>query len=108
MLIPPLSVYSVAMGICGVSRTLSVTCSGRNTLMAQPHKGDRRLVGTRLTRDVYDEIQRRASDIGTSMSQYVADVMAAHVELADEIRDIPADALIPRRQLEELPLADIA
>lgn len=96
------------MGTCGVSRTLSVTCSGRNTLMAQPHKGDRRLVGTRLTRDVYDEIQRRASDIGTSMSQYVADVMAAHVELADEIRDIPADALFPRHQLEEPPLADIA
>ena len=76
--------------------------------MAQPHKGERRLVGTRLARDVHDEVQRRAAEAGTSMSQYVADVMAAHVGRTHEIRDIPADALIPRHQLEELPLADIA
>lgn len=76
--------------------------------MAQPHKGERRLVGTRLARDVHDEVQRLAAEAGTSMSQYVADVMAAHVGRTDEIRKIPADALIPRRQLEELPLADIA
>ena len=76
--------------------------------MAQPHKGERRLVGTRLARDVHDEVQRRAAESGTSVSQYVADVMAAHVGRSDEIREIPADALISRRNLEESPLADIA
>lgn len=76
--------------------------------MAQPHKGERRLVGTRLARDVHDEVQRRAAEAGTSVSQYVADVVAAHVGRADEIRVIPADALIPRHHLEEVPFADIA
>lgn len=103
-----ISVYSVAMGIDGVSHTLTVTRSGRNTPMAQPHKGERRLVGTRLTWDVHDEVRRRAAESGTSVSQYVADVMAAHVGRADEIRDIPADALIPRRHLGEPPLAETA
>lgn len=104
----PTPVYSVAMAISGVSSAITVTDTGRNAVMAQPHKGERRLVGTRLARDVHDEVQRRAADAGTSVSQYVADVLAAHVGRTDEIRETPADALFPRHQLEEPPLADIA
>lgn len=103
-----LPVYSVLMGMHGVSCGVTDTCAGSNARMAQPHKGDRQLVGTRLTKQVHDEIKYRASEAGTSISQYVADIVAAHVGQLDEIRELPADALIPRRLLEEDALADIA
>ena len=51
--------------------------------MAQPHKGDRELTQSRLARPVYDEVKKRAHDQGISISQYIADVMALHVDRPD-------------------------
>ena len=76
--------------------------------MAQPHKGHRHLVGTRLTRDVHEEVKRRARGLDVSVSQYVADIVAAHVGHADEVRELPADVLFSRYQLEGAPLDEIA
>lgn len=76
--------------------------------MAQPHKGDRHLVGTRLTRDVHEEVKRRARALEVSVSQYVADIVAAHVGRTDDVRELPVDALFSRSQLQEAPLDEIA
>ena len=51
--------------------------------MAQPHKGDRELTQSRLARPVYDEVKKRAYEQGVSISQYIADVMALHVDRPD-------------------------
>lgn len=51
--------------------------------MAQPHKGDRELTQSRLARPVYDEVKKRAYAKGVSISQYIADVMALHVDRPD-------------------------
>jgi predicted DNA binding CopG/RHH family protein len=51
--------------------------------MAQPHKGDRELIQSRLARDVYNEVKKRAAHEGVSISQYIADAMAEHVGRPD-------------------------
>jgi hypothetical protein len=51
--------------------------------MAQPNKGDRELTQSRLARDVYNEVKKRAATQGVSISQYIADVMAVHVDRPD-------------------------
>lgn len=66
--------------------------------MAQPHKGDRRLVQTRLPESVYAEVRRRAEAAGTSTSQYISDLMAIHAGMPAEVRDLG-------RAGEELSLA---
>ncbi|MCV7316207.1 MULTISPECIES: toxin-antitoxin system [Mycobacteriaceae] len=66
--------------------------------MAQPNKGQRRQITPRLAAEVYAEVQRRAQERGMSTSQYVADVMAAHVGRPDLIREL-------NRTEEALPLA---
>lgn len=68
--------------------------------MAQPHKGPRRQVISRMPDSVYELIAVRAADAGSvSVSQYIADVMAIHVGRPDEVRSLG------RRQPEVLPLA---
>lgn len=54
--------------------------------MAQPHKGDRELTQSRLPREVYNEVKRRAAEEGVSISQFIANVMSAHVGRADLVR----------------------
>lgn len=66
--------------------------------MAQPHKGARRLVQSRIPEPVYAEIRRRAAEAGTSASQYIADTMALIVGKPDEVRELGRDR-------EVLPLA---
>lgn len=46
--------------------------------MAQPHKGARVVVMTRLSQPVWDATKADADTHGISISQYVADVMAAY------------------------------
>ncbi len=66
--------------------------------MAQPHKGPRRLVQTRIPEDVYAELVRRAREAGTSTSQYIADSMALSVGRDDLVWDLG-------QEREALPLA---
>lgn len=56
--------------------------------MAQVNKGKRELVGSRLAKDVYDELARAAEARNISMSQYVADVMALHFGLDDLVLEL--------------------
>lgn len=66
--------------------------------MAQPHKGERRLVASRVPEDVYEELIGLANEAGTSVSQFIADRMAIHVGRPDLVW--------PRRTQEEgFPLA---
>ena len=55
--------------------------------MAQPHKGDRVLIAARPPQAVYDAVRQIAADRGVSISQYVSDVLAAHVGRADLVRE---------------------
>jgi len=54
--------------------------------MAQPHKGDRVLIAARPPQAVYGAVRQRAAEHGMSISQYVSDVLAAHVGRADLVR----------------------
>lgn len=63
--------------------------------MAQPHKGDRVLIGVRPTLPVYNEVRRRAAELGMSMSQYAADVLAEHVGRPDQVRDLNDRKALP-------------
>lgn len=49
----------------------------------QPHKGDRRLIGTRVPQPYGDEIEQRADAIGVSMSEYVAAVLVEHIKTTE-------------------------
>ena len=67
--------------------------------MAQPHKGPRRQVISRMPEAVYALIAAAARESGVSSpSQYIADVMAEHVGRADLARELGLRA-------EGLPLA---
>lgn len=56
--------------------------------MAQISKGDRAQVGPRLDLDVFEEVRQRAEANNMSMSQYVADIMALHVNRPDLVREL--------------------
>lgn len=67
--------------------------------MGQPHKGERRLIGSRIPNEVYPLLEERAKAAGTSVSQYVADLAVCHVGRPDLVWQ-------PKRSREEeLPLA---
>ncbi len=66
--------------------------------MAQPHKGQRRLVQTRIPEEVYAVLVGLAREAGTSTSQFIADSMALKVDRPDLVREL-------NRSREELPLA---
>ena len=66
--------------------------------MAQPNKGSRRLVQSRIPEPVYAEIRARAAAAGTSASQYIADTMALVVGQPDQVRELGLNE-------EVLPLA---
>ncbi len=51
--------------------------------MAQPNKGDRQQVSTRLPRPVYAAIKVAAAERGTTVSQYIADLTCAHFDRSD-------------------------
>ena len=73
--------------------------------MAQPHKGPRKLVGARFAHPVHARVEKLAAAAGMSVSQYVADVMALHVGLDHEVRELGvADTLFPQK-FEEVPRA---
>lgn len=55
--------------------------------MAQPHKGDRTLIISRPRGEVVDAVKAAAASYGLSVSQYVADVLAAHVGRPDLVRE---------------------
>ncbi len=61
--------------------------------MAQPHKGDRVVTITRLAHPVHDVVRNAAAERGVSISQYVADVMAAHVGRDDLVRQLDQEVL---------------
>lgn len=67
-------------------------------MAGRPHKGDRVLLQTRPHREVWDAIRARAREAGaSSVSQYVADVLAMHVGKDDLVVELG--------RKEELPLA---
>lgn len=66
--------------------------------MAQPHKGPRHLVQSRVAPEVHVEIAQRASAAGISVSQWIADTVALSVGRPDLVREL-------NREHEELPLA---
>lgn len=61
--------------------------------MAQPHKGDRALVNTRLPRPVADALRQASAERGLPMGQYIADVMSAHFGRDDLVRDLDQEVL---------------
>lgn len=63
--------------------------------MGQPHKGDRVLLQTRPRREVWEAVHVAARTAGTSVSQYVADVLAQHVGRPDLVREIDAKEVLP-------------
>lgn len=67
--------------------------------MAQPHKGPRRLVQSRISEEVYAEVSARARAAGMSASQWIADNTALAVGRPDLVRELN------RAEREELPLA---
>lgn len=65
--------------------------------MAQPHRGDRHLVASRLPRKVADAVQAEAKRRGLSNSEYIAQVLAtAHGFTPSEP---------PRGKQEALPIS---
>lgn len=68
-------------------------------VMAQPHKGPRRLVQSRVAPEVHAEIAHRASAAGMSVSQWIADIVSLSVGRPDLVRELN------RAEGEELPLA---
>lgn len=97
------------MDFCGVSKSDTPRVGGRQTSMAQPHKGPRRLTQARIPERAFAEVHRRATDAGVSISQYIADVMCLHVGMAEEARELVAEpSLISRHEAKEGRLADIA
>jgi predicted DNA-binding ribbon-helix-helix protein len=61
--------------------------------MAQPHKGDRVVTITRLVQPVHDDVRRAAAERGLSISQYIADVMAAHTGHSELVRELRQEVL---------------
>ena len=57
------------------------------------HKGDRMLLQSRPVREVWDAVHARAADAGTSVSQYVADLLAEHVGRPDLVRELHREVL---------------
>jgi len=49
----------------------------------QPHKGDRRLLATRLPRPLADEIEERSDVLDMSLSDYLAMVLTEHLATTD-------------------------
>ncbi len=68
---------------------------GRVWCMAQPHKGDRMLVQSRVPRAVWEEMRRRAAKAGLPVSQYAADLLAVHVGRPDLVRSLPSQEGLP-------------
>lgn len=66
--------------------------------MAQPHKGQRRLVQSRIPEEVYAVLVGLAREAGISTSQYIADSMALKVDRPDLVQKLD-------RSQEELPMA---
>lgn len=61
--------------------------------MGQPHKGDRVLLQTRPRREVWEALHLAARAAGTSVSQYVADVLAIHVGHPELVRELDKEVL---------------
>ncbi|ASL14568.1 hypothetical protein MYCOZU2_02151 [Mycobacterium intracellulare subsp. chimaera] len=51
------------------------------------------LLQSRPVREVWDAVHARAAEAGTSVSQYVADLLAEHVGRPDLIRETQREAL---------------
>lgn len=66
----------------------------------QPHKGDRRLLGTRLPRAVADEVEERALATGISISDYLSRLVADHLATAPLPRTGQGE-LVSRREAVE-------
>ncbi|WP_280406618.1 toxin-antitoxin system [Nocardia carnea] len=65
--------------------------------MAQLPKGERAQVGPRLALEVFEAVRRLAEENEMSMSQYVADVMALHVDRPDLVLELNKPRHVPRR-----------
>jgi hypothetical protein len=61
--------------------------------MPRPRKGDRVELLTRPDRIVSDAIKGKASALGISVSQYVADLLAAHAGHPELVRELDKEAL---------------
>ena len=68
--------------------------------MAQHHKGDRRLVQSRVPEEVHAKVAALSAQCGLPVSQYIADLVCLHVGRPDLVRGLG------RTEPEErLPLA---
>lgn len=61
--------------------------------MAQPHKGERKLIMCRPAEPVYHEAKAEAAKRGISLSQLVADVLARRYGRDDLIRELDKEVL---------------
>lgn len=55
--------------------------------MAQPHKGPREQIKTRVHAEVYAELRQLAAERASSVSQVAADLIAAAVGRPDLVRE---------------------
>lgn len=60
--------------------------------IGRPSKGARPRIVSRVEVPVYDEVRRRATDLGIPVSQYAADVLAQHVGRNDLVRELVCEA----------------
>jgi predicted HicB family RNase H-like nuclease len=61
--------------------------------MAQPHKGERKLIMCRPVEPVYDDAKTEAAQRGISLSQLVADVLAQRYGRDDLVRELNKEVL---------------
>jgi len=66
---------------------------GTLTAMPRQRKGDRVELLTRPERIVSDKIKQKAGARGISVSQYVADLLAAHVGHPELVRELDKEVM---------------
>ncbi len=66
--------------------------------MAQPHKGNRKLIICRPVEPIYEAAKAEAARRGISLSQLVSDILAYRYDREDLVRELDKDP-------EVLPLA---
>ncbi len=69
--------------------------------MAQPHKGDRLLIQTRVPRALGLEVQSRARALGMPASEYLAQLVSEHLSSTD-LPERADGELLSRREVATL------
>ena len=72
--------------------------------MAQPHKGTRVAILTRVPQDLSEAIRKRAAELDQPIGTVAADLIAAGLQMPRPSETWPQPKSPSRKQTEELPL----